>query len=497
MSLDFGKSRRINVIVCLLSICCWMMPAGGLEIPEVAQIAKQSTYLVVNRGIDDKIQGQGTGFVLGKDRLLVTNFHVIADAGRVGILMPDGSESDLGIPIAHDKIADVAVFRLARNLSNVPYLNLYEGAPEVGEKVVVLGYPKALKLRGGFEPTLSTGIVSSFRSYKDTGPVMQVTAAISPGSSGSPVMTENGRVIGIATWFFDDGQSINFAIPASTLDRVIRQHLPYARLSDTEGSEVDHSVTTILRPQPSDVSTYSPPATEPDEELSLPPHTPKPLEPKSYYGFIALVIVGLGIASFVVYRYSMTNTLDPTGWVLVGSPSGRREPVRKTMLLGRGAGSDILLPGNYVSQRHAELSIREGGELWVKDLDSKNGTKVNDQRVATRRLKAGDQIDIGGNAFRVEKSSWVLVGSPSGRRESVHKTMLLGRGTGSDILLEGNFVSQRHAEISIREGGELWIKDLDSKNGTKVNGQRVATCKLKEGSRIDVAGNVFHVERSG
>jgi tetratricopeptide (TPR) repeat protein len=89
--------------------------------------------------------------------------------------------------------------------------------PEVGEHIVVIGTPF------GLERTVSDGIVSAVRQIPGFGKVYQVTAPISPGSSGSPVVNMKGEVIGIATFQFVQGQNLNFAIPAERISKLKKE----------------------------------------------------------------------------------------------------------------------------------------------------------------------------------------------------------------------------------------------------------------------------------
>ena len=86
--------------------------------------------------------------------------------------------------------------------------------PEVGERVIVIGTPL------GLDKTVSDGIVSAVREIPGFGKIVQLTAPISPGSSGSPVMNMKGEVIGIATFFVVAGQNLNFAIPGERIARL-------------------------------------------------------------------------------------------------------------------------------------------------------------------------------------------------------------------------------------------------------------------------------------
>jgi S1-C subfamily serine protease len=86
-----------------------------------------------------------------------------------------------------------------------------------GQRVLVIGNPE------GLEGTVSDGIISAFRSGRS---MIQITALISPGSSGSPVLDETGQVIGMATLVSKEGQSLNFAISAEAIKDAIQSSAP-------------------------------------------------------------------------------------------------------------------------------------------------------------------------------------------------------------------------------------------------------------------------------
>ncbi len=91
----------------------------------------------------------------------------------------------------------------------MPHLQLGSSAKAVeGQKVLVIGNPE------GLQGTVSDGIISAFR---DNGTYIQITAPVSPGSSGSPVLDEAGQVIGMATLVYREGQNLNFAISADRI----------------------------------------------------------------------------------------------------------------------------------------------------------------------------------------------------------------------------------------------------------------------------------------
>ncbi len=95
-------------------------------------------------------------------------------------------------------------------------LSISPTLPETGERVIVIGTPL------GLEKTVSDGIVSAVRDVAGFGKIIQVTAPISPGSSGSPVVNMKGEVIGVATFFVVAGQNLNFAIPVERISKLVQ-----------------------------------------------------------------------------------------------------------------------------------------------------------------------------------------------------------------------------------------------------------------------------------
>lgn len=113
--------------------------------------------------------------------------------------------------VAKDTEADIV--KLVVNLpdADTTFLNLSVNVPSEGEDIFVIGNPL------GLESTVSTGIVSAVRDIPAFGKILQITAPISPGSSGSPVINSEGEVIGIATLVATEGQNLNFAIPSDKI----------------------------------------------------------------------------------------------------------------------------------------------------------------------------------------------------------------------------------------------------------------------------------------
>jgi hypothetical protein len=150
---------------------------------------------------------QGSGFLVSKNGHVVTNYHVIKNGASAVIKLPDGAFFVVDGVLASNKDRDVAIIKAHGN--NFRPLTLGDSNRlQVGEEVVAIGNPLSL------ESTVSNGIVSAIRTVEEEGgKFVQITAPISPGSSGGPLFNMAGEVVGITTSHLIGGQNLNFAIP--------------------------------------------------------------------------------------------------------------------------------------------------------------------------------------------------------------------------------------------------------------------------------------------
>ena len=175
------------------------------------------------------IHGQGSGFIVSTDGIVLTNAHVVAEADEVTVKLTDKREFKAKV-LGFDKPTDVAVLRIdARNLPTVKIGN--SESSRVGEWVVAIGSPF------GFENSVTAGIVSAkSRSLPDEGyvPFLQTDVAINPGNSGGPLFNLNGEVIGINSQIYSRSggyQGLSFAIPIDVAMKVERQLLDHGKVS--------------------------------------------------------------------------------------------------------------------------------------------------------------------------------------------------------------------------------------------------------------------------
>src|SRR5919112_2120991 len=179
------------------------------------------------------IQGYGTGFIVRSNGIIVTNQHVVANAQRVVVTLPDGSDVPAMV-LGEDPVTDIAVLRVKRD--GLPTVAVGHSTDlMIGEWVVALGNPYAYLL-GNAEPTVTVGVVSAtgrniLPGGDQTGlylDMIQTDAAINPGNSGGPLTNALGEVVGVnSSIFSNSGGSVGlgFAIPIERAVRVADENI--------------------------------------------------------------------------------------------------------------------------------------------------------------------------------------------------------------------------------------------------------------------------------
>jgi len=192
------------------------LPATSTRFTDLVARAERCVFVVYNQDQLGNTTGLGTGFFLSADGIAMSNYHVFENGSTWYIKTSDNRQYKVEEIIEHNKTLDYIVFRVGSRNSTFPFLNLVNTAPLKGTDIFVIGNPR------GLEVTLTRGIVSAIREYRGyEEALVQIDAAISPGSSGSPVMNMEGKVIGMATMQLQDCENCNFAISAKVLHSLI------------------------------------------------------------------------------------------------------------------------------------------------------------------------------------------------------------------------------------------------------------------------------------
>jgi len=151
----------------------------------------------------------------------VSNVHVIGSGDSAEVELEDGRKFAVTDVRAYDMTQDVAIFKIGNATPGAPagtFPNVPLGSSDavsIGDKVVVISSPE------GLSNTVTDGILSARRGGEQ--PALQVSAAISPGSSGGPVFDEAGRVVGVAQSQWEEGENLNFAIPVEVVTMLLKK----------------------------------------------------------------------------------------------------------------------------------------------------------------------------------------------------------------------------------------------------------------------------------
>src|SRR5688572_16333151 len=182
-------------------------------LPELVRRIKPSAVAIETFDSKGEKRSRGSGFFIDTDRV-VTNRHVLEGAVRAEVHSSTGTRYPVKGVLAVDAEGDIAILLVEAPPNSVRPLPLDRTSPQEGESVVVIGNPF------GLEGSVTNGIVSAVRDIPTFGRIIQITAPISPGSSGSPVVNMQGQVIGVATLQVTGGQSVNFAIPSERISQL-------------------------------------------------------------------------------------------------------------------------------------------------------------------------------------------------------------------------------------------------------------------------------------
>ena len=211
---------KLQCVLVIIAILC----ASGVQAKTASEVfEKVSPSIVVIKAYVSKGKGkQGSGVVL-EDGIVVTNCHVVEKAATIQVV-----RQEINYPatlLYSDWDRDVCSLSVG-GFKGQAVTKGSTSRIKVGDKVYSIGAPKGLEL------TLSDGLISSLHPLSD-GQYLQITAPISPGSSGGGLFDDEGRLIGLTTSSLREGQQLNFALPVEWINELPKRNAPLPKAKMT------------------------------------------------------------------------------------------------------------------------------------------------------------------------------------------------------------------------------------------------------------------------
>ena len=204
------RSLRLFPLALILLVAPALQAQDKENLPALVKRVKPSVVAISTYDSNGEPLMTGSGFFLRSGQV-VTNLHVIRGAVKAEIKTLDGKGKVFPVngTLAVDEEGDLALLSIDMPLERSRGTELASDLPDEGEPIFVIGNP--LKLEG----SVSDGIVSAVREVPNSYRIIQITAPISHGNSGSPVFNLKGQVLGVVTIKVTNGQNINLAIAAA------------------------------------------------------------------------------------------------------------------------------------------------------------------------------------------------------------------------------------------------------------------------------------------
>lgn len=212
-----------------------------MKIWQIAREYSSSVVTIVSLNEDDQPLSLGSGFFVNDKGDIVTNYHVLEGSAKAIIKTLEGEKGEIIEIIKYDPDLDLLIAKTSFK-NKVPVSFGDSDIITVGEEIVAIGNPE------GLAGTVSKGIISGIRK-EDGIKLIQITASISPGSSGGPVFNLSGKVIGVATGSLNHGQNLNFAMPVNYLDSLESSNIKLSSLPKIKNSVIsrnDHDLAKVF-----------------------------------------------------------------------------------------------------------------------------------------------------------------------------------------------------------------------------------------------------------
>lgn len=204
----------IHFLFCATLLLTFPNVLYSQSLDKTAQIFKQQAdAVVVVMAISLKRNHLASGFIVNPDGLIVTSYHTLKGARKVGVKLRDGRVFDRVRIIKQSRQYDLALLKI--DTKDLKYLALGDSDQlAIGQRVLTIGNPL------GLESSVADGLVSAFREVNKIK-LLQISVPLSEGSSGAPILDFKGQVVGITMGTLQAGQNLNFAIPVNYLKKFL------------------------------------------------------------------------------------------------------------------------------------------------------------------------------------------------------------------------------------------------------------------------------------
>lgn len=206
---------KIDAMKSILTTMCLLLAINsfGQDTKAIANKILSSTVSIITKDKNYQTLAVGSGFITGNEEI-VTNVHVVEGAKYVFVVKNNSVEEiNSSGYISLDKDNDIILLKVPGIIGS--RLEIIQTTfPQIGEPIYVAGNPK------GLSGTFSDGLVSGIRELENRK-LIQISAPISPGSSGGPVVDKTSSLVGVSVGGISNGQNLNFAIPALYVKKLI------------------------------------------------------------------------------------------------------------------------------------------------------------------------------------------------------------------------------------------------------------------------------------
>ncbi len=373
-----------------LIIILFIILTAGITFSQDASKIFEKSVPAVGLISDASENSFGSGFFVNPE-IFITNWHVAnALSKNVKIKMRDGTVHT-GKVILADREKDLAIVNTREK--NEHFLKLsYPEKIKTGEKVYAIGNPSTADFKV-FEFNFTEGIINNIAVDEFdisvtiiNAKVILHSATINPGNSGGPLIDSYGNLIGVNSFYYDKSNNMYFAIHLSELIKILNEE----KITYTF-SAGDTSDSSFFK------NTDSTGFNKNDEVINKKVDKETGLKTYVIFGILLLGIVIIGIVITVLISVAANkNKVVLKGFLIFNEKTYELEKV--VFRVGREKNNDLIVEDMEISRNHFEI-IRDNYVFNIKDLNSKNGTFVNNIKIQSAILKNNDSIKAGNSTF--------------------------------------------------------------------------------------------------